>query len=407
MNNNDIQNLFEKTRNQSIKIVENLSPEDMNIQSMEDASPIKWHLAHTTWFFEKFVLSKIKSNYKYFNEDYNYLFNSYYVKAGPRYTRSLRNIISRPGIKEVLEYRQTINHRITELCQSSNSNLHMIEVGCHHEMQHQELMLTDLQHGLSFNPTGPKYDPTKKDIASENIKQKWVGFEKAIKSVGTDDENFSFDCERPKHEVLILPFEISNKLVTNGEWIEFIDNDGYNKSEYWLSDGFSKCQQENWQSPLYWKKKEGKWFHFTLNGNKEINLNAPVSNISYFEADAFARWNNKRLPTEFEWEVASNDNIQGNFLENKIYQPYAKKNGADLNQHWGHVWEWTSSNFSPYPGFKYHNDDISEYNGKFMVNQMVLKGGSCLTPKDQMRKSYRNFFYPHQRWQMSGLRLAK
>ena len=195
MNNNDIQNLFEKTRNQSIKIVENLSPEDMNIQSMEDASPIKWHLAHTTWFFEKFILSKIKSNYKYFNEDYNYLFNSYYVKAGPRYTRSLRNIISRPGIEEVLEYRQTINHRITELCQSSNSDLDMIEVGCHHEMQHQELMLTDLQHGLSFNPTGPKYDPTKKDIESENIKQEWVGFEKAIKSVGTDDENFSFDCE--------------------------------------------------------------------------------------------------------------------------------------------------------------------------------------------------------------------
>jgi len=407
MNNTAISNLFKKTRDRSDDLIKNLSAEDMNLQSMEDASPIKWNLAHTTWFFEKFVLSKINPNYEFFNETYNYLFNSYYVKAGPRYARSLRNIISRPGIEEVLEYRKSIDLRIVDLCQSSNSQLDMIEVGCHHEMQHQELMLMDLQHGLSFNPLEPKYDSTIKEIKNEKIRQEWIGHEKDIKSVGTNEESFSFDCERPQHEVLILPFEISNKLVTNGEWIEFIENDGYAKSEYWLSDGFLICEKENWQSPLYWKKEENKWYQFTLNGNKEINTDAPVSNISYYEADAFARWSNKRIPTEFEWEVASNNNIHGNFLEDKIYQPYSKKNGADLNQNWGHVWEWTSSNFAPYPGFKCHNEDISEYNGKFMINQMVLKGGSCFTPKDQMRKSYRNFFYPHQRWQMSGLRLAK
>ena len=407
MNNTAISNLFKKTRDRSDDLIKSLSAEDMNLQSMEDASPIKWNLAHTTWFFEKFVLSKINPNYEFFNETYNYLFNSYYVKAGPRYARSLRNIISRPGIEEVLEYRKSIDLRIVDLCQSSNSQLDMIEVGCHHEMQHQELMLMDLQHGLSFNPLEPKYDSTIKEIKNEKIRQEWIGHEKDIKSVGTNEESFSFDCERPQHEVLILPFEISNKLVTNGEWIEFIENDGYAKSEYWLSDGFLICEKENWQSPLYWKKEENKWYQFTLNGNKEINTDAPVSNISYYEADAFARWSNKRIPTEFEWEVASNNNIHGNFLEDKVYQPYSKKNGSDLNQNWGHVWEWTSSNFAPYPGFKYHNEDISEYNGKFMINQMVLKGGSCFTPKDQMRKSYRNFFYPHQRWQMSGLRLAK
>jgi len=407
MNNIEISNLFKKTRDRTYNLIKNLSSEDMNLQSMNDTSPVKWNLAHTTWFFEKFVLSKINPNYKFYNNKYNYLFNSYYVKAGPRYTRSLRNIISRPGIEEIINYRKSIDQRIIDLCQASNSRLDMIEVGCHHEMQHQELMLMDLQHSFSFNPLEPKYDSSFKEIKNERIKQEWIIHERAIKSVGTNEEKFSFDCERPEHEILILPFEISNKLVTNGEWIDFINNDGYNKSEYWLSDGFSTCQQENWQSPLYWKKENNRWFHFTLNGNKEIDYDAPVSNISYFEADAYARWSNKRLPTEFEWEVASNNYIHGNFLEDKIYQPYSKKNGADLNQIWGHVWEWTSSNFSPYPGFKYHNDDISEYNGKFMVNQMVLKGGSCLTPKEQMRKSYRNFFYPNQRWQMSGLRLAK
>ena len=400
-------NLFNKTRQRSIKIIENLSPEDMNIQSMEDASPIKWHLAHTTWFFEHFVVSKFKKNFKPFNEKYNYLFNSYYVQSGPRYKRSQRSLISKPEINEVLEFRKKVDNEVNELISTSNSIAEIIELGCHHEMQHQELMLTDLLHGLSFNPLLPVYNPKKFVVDNVNKEQKWIEFEGGIQKVGANGNGFSFDCEKPRHETLVHPFKISNKLVTNGEWIEFIDDNGYSKAPMWLMDGFTICQNEKWIAPLYWWKEGKEWFQYTLNGPTKVDTNAPVCHISFYEADAFARWKNKRLPTEFEWEVASSKNILGNFLEKEKFVPESINCKENISQMWGDVWEWTSSSFLPYPGFKTTEGSLGEYNGKFMSNQIVLKGGSCVTPEAQIRNSYRNFFYPHQRWQMSGLRLAE
>ena len=407
MNLNTKKELFTKTRNRSLEIIKNLSPEDMNIQSMEDASPIKWHLAHTTWFFEHFVVSKYKKNFKPFNDKYNYLFNSYYVQSGPRYKRSNRSLITKPEIKEVLEFRKKVDYEINELIFESNSVSEIVELGCHHEMQHQELMLTDLLHGLSFNPLLPKYN--QKYYKGENviIDQKWIEFETGIRNVGANGSGFSFDCEKPQHETLVHPFKLSNKLVTNGEWIEFINDKGYSKAPLWLMDGFTICQNENWIAPLYWWKDNNEWYQYTLNGPIKIDLNAPVCHISFYEADAFARWKNKRLPTEFEWEVSCTKNILGNFLEKKKFVPESVISKDNISQMWGDVWEWTSSSFLPYPGFKTTKGSLGEYNGKFMSNQIVLKGGSCVTPADQVRKSYRNFFYPHQRWQMSGLRLAE
>ena len=399
--------LFNKTRQRSLKIIENLSPEDMNIQSMEDASPIKWHLAHTTWFFEHFVVSKFKKNFKPFNEKYNFLFNSYYVQSGPRYKRSQRSLITKPEINEVLEFRKKVDNEVNELISTSNSVAEIIELGCHHEMQHQELMLTDLLHGLSFNPLLPVYNQKNTNVNNVNKEQKWIEFEGGIQKVGADENVFSFDCEKPRHETLVHPFKISNKLVTNGEWIEFIDDDGYSKAPMWLMDGFTICQNEKWIAPLYWWKEDKEWFQYTLNGPTKVDINAPVCHISFYEADAFARWKNKRLPTEFEWEVSSSNNILGNFLEKEKFVPESINSKENISQMWGDVWEWTSSSFLPYPGFKTVEGSLGEYNGKFMSNQIVLKGGSCVTPEDQVRNSYRNFFYPHQRWQMSGLRLAE
>mgnify|MGYP001286719596 CR=1 FL=1 len=407
MNLNKKTGLFNETRQRSIKIIENLSPEDMNIQSMEDASPLKWHLAHTTWFFEHFVVSNFKKNFKPFNEKYNYLFNSYYVQSGPRYKRSQRSLISKPNIDEVLEFRKKVDIEINDLINSNNSVAKIVELGCHHEMQHQELMLTDLLHGLSFNPLLPVYN--KQSLETENTikEQKWVDFEGGIKKIGALEKKFSFDCEKPRHDTLIHPFRLSNKLVTNGEWIEFINDNGYSKAPLWMIDGFTICQNEKWIAPLYWWNENEEWFHYTLNGPKKIDLNAPVNHISFYEADAYARWKSKRLPTEFEWEISSSSNISGNFLEKEKFVPESVNTNENISQMWGDVWEWTSSSFLPYPGFKIKEGPLGEYNGKFMSNQIVLKGGSCFTPENQIRKSYRNFFYPHQRWQMSGLRLAE
>jgi len=405
MQKNKIFSLFEKTRLRSLKISENLSNEDMCLQSMEDASPIKWHLAHTSWFFEEFVIKKVKSDFKSPDPRFNYLFNSYYVQAGPRYQRSQRGLISKPDVKEVLTYRKMIDEMVIDLMEKQNAPFEMIELGCHHEMQHQELMLTDLLHALSFNPLRPKYIENKKN-KNDQVDTRWVDFEGGVKNVGHDGQSFSYDCEQPQHQTMIHPFKISSQLVTNGEWKEFIEANGYQDPTLWLMDGFAQCEKGNWQAPLYWWKEDNEWYQYTLQGVQLVDDHAPVHHISFYEADAFARWRGKRLPTEFEWETASDDVKDGNFLESENYLPQSQKSEQPMNQCWGHVWEWTASSFSPYPGFKTEPGAVGEYNGKFMINQMVLKGGSCLTPQDQIRKTYRNFFYPHQRWQMSGLRLA-
>jgi|TARA_A200000113_G_scaffold168997_1_gene153903 ergothioneine biosynthesis protein EgtB len=405
MDNKVIKKLFEDTRQRSLELIKNLRPEDTCIQSMEDASPIKWHLAHTSWFFEEFVIKKVKSNFKSPDPRFSYLFNSYYVQAGPRFTRSQRGLISKPDLTEVLNYRKLVNEILIELIEDQNTPLDIIELGCHHEMQHQELMLTDLLHAFSFNPLRPKYIE-KQMTANEKINETWHDYIGGMKKVGNQGHTFCYDCEQPEHQVWIQPFQISNQLVTNGDWIEFINAGGYQNPNLWLMDGFAECEKQKWNAPLYWWKEDKTWYHYSLHGVKQVEELAPVHHISFYEADAYAKWKGKRLPTEFEWEVVSNEIQSENFLEHQNYLPFSKDNQKNMNQMWGHVWEWTASSFSPYPGFKTEPGAVGEYNGKFMINQMVLKGGSCLTPQDQIRKTYRNFFYPHQRWQMSGLRLA-
>ncbi|RZO90093.1 MAG: ergothioneine biosynthesis protein EgtB [alpha proteobacterium HIMB114] len=405
MENNEIKNLFKRTRQKSLNLVKNLKPEDTCIQSMEDASPLKWHLAHTSWFFEEFVIKKVKSDFKSPDPRFNYLFNSYYVQAGPRFTRSQRGLISKPDLNDVLKYRKLVDEILVELIEDQNTPLEIVELGCHHEMQHQELMLTDILHAFSFNPLRPKYI-NKKIPFNEKINHYWYDCEGGIHHVGNQGHEFCYDCEQPRHEVLVHPFKISNQLITNGEWKEFIDSNGYENPNFWLMDGFAVCEKEQWKAPLYWWKDANEWYQFTLCGIQKVDDLAPVHHISFYEADAFARWKGRRLPTEFEWETLSNEFKEENFLDDENYLPYSKNNDQNLKQIWGHVWEWTSSSFSPYPGFSTKNGALGEYNGKFMINQMVLKGGSCFSPKKQIRRTYRNFFYPHQRWQMAGLRLA-
>ena len=405
MLSNNINELFGDTRKKSLNLVEGLNSEDLSIQSMEDASPLKWHLAHTSWFFQEFIISKTKKVNLEINQKFNKLFNSYYIQAGSILKRISRSLMSRPSVKEILDYRKQTDEIINDLIFNGEAPLDLVELGCHHEMQHQELMLTDICHAFSFNPLCPVYNKKKITINNKETKQNWIEFEGGLFDIGSNNKSFSFDCENPIHKVFINPFKLASRLITCREWISFIEDKGYVNELYWLSDGFDKAKKENWQAPEYWFKENNSWMHFTLNGVQKVDLNAPVHNISYYEADAFARWSGKRLPTEFEWEIAAKHSINGNFLETEKLQP-CSDNNENLSQMWGDAWEWTSSNFSPYPGFKKKKGALGEYNGKFMVNQFVLKGGSCLTPEKQIRKTYRNFFYPHQRWQMSSLRLA-
>lgn len=401
---------YQQTRARSQALTQNLSPEDMVLQSMEDASPAKWHLAHTSWFFEQFILREHVSDYVSPDDRFAFLFNSYYVKMGPRHTRSQRGMISRPDVDAVMAYRAYVDDAMLALLKKNDDSAAKIRsltvLGCHHEMQHQELLVTDLLHALSHNPLLPVYqDPTPSPsaVASE---VDWIDHEGGLLEIGHDGPEFSYDCEEPRHKTYLRPFRLASRLVTNREWIAFIDADGYAKPEFWLSDGWATCARETWDAPLYWWQQGGQWWSYTLQGPQIIDLDAPVVHVSYYEADAFARWSGRRLPTEAEWEVvARNHPIKGNFMDSGILRPTAPDRSEDT-QLWGDVWEWTQSPFTPYPGFKAPDGAVGEYNGKFMCNQFVLRGGSCATPIAQMRPSYRTFFYPHHRWQMLGLRLA-
>lgn len=398
--------LFSETRGQTAQLVAPLSPEDMVLQSMEDASPAKWHLAHTTWFFEEFILKPRVANYASPDERFAFLFNSYYVQAGPRHARNKRGMISRPGVADVMAYRQHVDAAIAALLDSGRDVLpeiaSLVEMGCHHEMQHQELLVTDLLHALSYNPLLPTYrDPEPVAVASE-LPLEFIYNEGGLLQIGHDGAGFAYDCEGPRHRTYLAPFAMANRPVTNRDWIAFMADGGYSNDTLWLMDGIARARREDWQHPLYWWQQDDAWWTFTLRGPQPVNLDAPVVHVSYYEADAFARWAGARLPTEAEWEVAHRgQQIEGNFLEGGALRPMP---GTAV---WGDVWEWTQSAFSPYPGFRPPAGAIGEYNGKFMVNQFVLRGGSCATPRRQMRHSYRTFFYPHQRWQMLGLRLAK
>ncbi|MEH6404212.1 MAG: ergothioneine biosynthesis protein EgtB [Sneathiella sp.] len=410
----EIGTLYKNTRDRSLSLTSSLSDADTTVQSMPDASPAKWHLGHTTWFFETLVLIPYFPSYVPFDNSYHFLFNSYYESLGPRQPRPKRGMLTRPDLSKICDYRRYVDQHLDQLTSQDtcpSAAIPLIELGIHHELQHQELLLTDILHLFSQNPIRPAYQsPEPLAVSNSPLSPtNWVEFEGGILDIGHAGNTFSFDCETPEHKQIIRPFKLASKPVTNREWLSFMEEDGYKNPLYWLSDGWATVQKEEWQSPLYWEQEDEIWNAMTLRGFQPVDLDAPVSHISYFEADAFARWSGKRLPTEFEWEIASQAvELTGNLSERQHLKPKAATGKDDgLQQMFGDVWEWTSSPYISYPGFKPATGAISEYNGKFMSGQFVLKGGACTTPQAQMRKSYRNFFYPHQKWQFTGLRLAE
>ena len=394
-------------------LCEPLETEDYVIQSMPDVSPTRWHLAHTSWFFEAFVLQKAVKNYKSLHPQYNFLFNSYYVRIGERFTRAKRGLLSRPTVSQVYEYRDYVNKNIVDFISNCTDDQlkeygPVIEIGIHHEQQHQELMLTDIKHVFSMNPLHPVYSDSYPPIVDSVPKLSFKKYDEGLYEIGNPGADFGYDNEFPRHKIYLESFALADRLITNREYLDFIDDGGYRKTELWLSDGFSTAEQNNWQAPLYWEKKDGEWWNFRLNGFHKVDLNEPVCHISYYEADAFARWAGYRLPAEAEWETAAGSiPISSNFVEDGNFHPVPLSGNGSLNQMYGDVWEWTMSPYVPYPGYKTPPGALGEYNGKFMSNQMVLRGGSCATSSSHIRKYYRNFFYPDSRWQFMGLRLAK
>jgi ergothioneine biosynthesis protein EgtB len=397
---------YRRVRRTSEALVATLAPEDTVVQSMPDVSPSKWHLAHTTWFFERFVLEASTGiDYQRFDERYDFLFNSYYYTAGQMHARPKRGLLSRPTLAEILAYRAHVDEHLLRLLEGDDdAPATVIELGLNHEQQHQELMLTDIKHVLSCNPLLPAYDPDLPLAATQPATaHSFLDGISGIHAVGAIGSGFCFDNETPRHDTLLQAHRIGSRLVTNGEFREFVTDGGYRDSTLWLSDGWATVNQEGWVRPLYWS--EDLQSEFTLGGRREIDDDAPVTHVSFYEADAFARWAGARLPTEFEWEAfASGHLVEGNLFDAGYLHPVA---GGAGNQVFGDVWEWTSSSYSPYPGFVPLDGSLGEYNGKFMCNQMTARGGSCVTPGDHVRASYRNFFYPHQRWQFFGIRLAK
>ena len=404
---------FRALRQETEALTEGLSPEDQVVQSMEDASPAKWHLAHTTWFFEEFILTKQAPGYRPFDPDFFFLFNSYYEGAGPRHARPRRGMLTRPGVEEVQRYRRQVTEATAELIVQADDETWsaiapLVELGINHEQQHQELLLTDLLHAFSCNPLKPAYRNYRPAAAGKAGAQAWVAFEGGIHEIGHSGAGFIFDNEGPRHEVLLRPFRLAARAVTNGEWLAFVEDGGYRSPTLWLSDGWATAQREGWQAPGYWEERDGAWHSMTLAGLQPVEASAPVCHVSFYEAEAFARWSGRRLPTEAEWEVAAAGlPIRGNFRGAGQLRPLPAAGDDGLQQVFGDVWEWTQSPYAPYPGYRPPEGTVGEYNGKFMCNQFVLRGGSCVTPADHVRTTYRNFFYPHQRWQFTGLRLAE
>ncbi|MCI0667094.1 MAG: ergothioneine biosynthesis protein EgtB [Methylococcaceae bacterium] len=403
---------FAQTRSRTLDLCAYLSPEDMQVQSMEDASPTKWHLAHTTWFFEAFILKPYASDYSEFERDFQYLFNSYYNGIGPQFERANRGLLTRPSIDRILAYR---NH-VDEAIQDSRSHfdgiaLHemhsLIELGIQHEQQHQELILTDIKHAFFQNPQLPRVLAGEKAWSLQaDCPLHWVNFDAGIYSIGYAGNGFCFDNERPRHRIFLEPFRFASRLTTNEEYLSFVESGGYAHPEFWLSEGWRILQLGSRSAPLYWRKLDDQWFQFTLQGVKPLDPSAPVMHVNYYEADAFARWCAKRLPTEQEWEVAAAcGTAHPNLKDPPLWAPAATV-GGDLRQMLNSLWQWTSSSYSPYPGYLPLPGAAGEYNGKFMVNQYVLRGGSFATPSGHIRHTYRNFFYPGASWQFSGIRLA-
>ncbi|MGG6237272.1 ergothioneine biosynthesis protein EgtB [Nodosilinea sp. AN01ver1] len=403
---------YRAVRSLSETLCQPLEIEDYGVQAMADVSPPKWHLAHTTWFFETFLLRPYLSDYLEFHPGFGYLFNSYYEAVGDRHPRPDRGLLSRPTVAEVYQYRAYVDEAMATLLQQFSHHpavRELITLGLHHEQQHQELLLTDLKYNLAINPLRPAY---RQDVAVVECvcptPLEFVDFAGGLYTIGHQVEGFAFDNEGPTHQVYLQDFALANRLITNGEYLEFMADQGYQTAAHWLAEGWATVQSEGWQAPLYWEQRDGQWWNFTLGGLQPVNLMEPVCHLSYFEADAFATWRGCRLPTEAEWEVAAAQfPRQGNLLEADHLHPQPADGTPTLQQLYGDVWEWTQSAYLPYPGFRPAPGAVGEYNGKFMCNQMVLRGGSCVTPPGHIRPSYRNFFPPSARWQFSGLRLAK
>jgi ergothioneine biosynthesis protein EgtB len=400
-----------ETRALSSALAAPLSDEDQVVQAMDDASPVKWHLAHTTWFFEAFVLKRFLAGYRLFDERFEYCFNSYYESVGPRHPRPKRGLLTRPSAQEVRDYRAHVDAALARLCDAplTPEAAALIELGINHEQQHQELLLTDILSLFDSGPLKPAYREADPGVgAGDAATLGWVSFDGGIVAVGHDGAGFAYDNEGPRHQQLIRPFKLADRGVTNAEWLAFIQDGGYATATLWLADGWNIVRGQEWNVPLYVEQADGGMMQMSLLGFRPVDPAAPVTHISYYEADAFARWAGYRLPSEFEWEVASASvPVEGRDLGAGHLRPMAVKPGPGLKQMFGDVWEWTASAYLPYPGFKAAPGAVGEYNGKFMCSQFVLKGGSCVTPEGHVRRTYRNFFYPHQRWQFTGLRLAQ
>lgn len=401
---------YQEVRRRTEMLVRPLSEADCTVQSMPDASPAKWHLAHTSWFFETFVLAGV-AGYQAFDPSFSYLFNSYYEAVGPRHCRSRRGLLTRPSLAEVCSYRAHVDRGMEQGLRAglAGPQTAVVELGLHHEQQHQELILTDIKHALFQNPLAPIYvDREEGAPAVDPVPLHWVAQPEGVAWMGHDGNSFAFDNEGPRHRFYLQPFRLASRLTTNAEYLSFIEDGGYQRAELWLSDGWSAVQENGWNAPLYWVDRDGEWFNFTLSGLRELVASEPVCHISFYEADAFARWAGARLPTEQEWEIAAaSEQARGCFADDGRFHPRAAAvDAAVCTQMFGDVWEWTRSAYSPYPGYRAAGGALGEYNGKFMCNQMVLRGGSCATPASHIRATYRNFFSPSTRWQFSGLRLA-
>jgi ergothioneine biosynthesis protein EgtB len=409
----DVAGRFRSVRQRTMELCKPLTPEDMMVQSCPEASPAKWHLAHTAWFFESFILNVFQPGYRLFNEDFPWLFNSYYRSFAEFPEKKLRASFSRPGLDEVLRYRSYVDEHLERLLEENPEPevLSRVELGANHEEQHQELLLTDVLHAFYTNPLRPAYlEEADQVAAGAPGSLRFVKFEGGLVDVGFGGSGFCYDNELPRHRMWLEPYALGNRLVTNREYAEFIADGGYTRSELWLSAGWDAIEQDAWKAPLYWNKDEAGWRIFTLRGDKSLDevKDAPVSQVSYFEADAYARWAGKRLPTELEWEIAAEGRaVEGNLMDTGRLRPTrAESSGEQVGQLWGDCWEWTASAYLGYPGFEPLAGSLGEYNGKFMSGQMVLRGGSCATPRAHIRASYRNFFQPETRWQFSGIRLA-
>ncbi len=407
--------LFDRVRSHTEQLASVLSPEDQTVQSMPDVSPTKWHRAHVTWFFETFLLAEAESTFKPFQDQYWFLFNSYYESLGPRYSRAERGHITRPGAHDVGLYRSNVDSRIRDLVSSIDGGTlekltPTIELGFHHEQQHQELLLMDIKHVLSVNPLQPVYGGSPAPRSTSD-RLGWVDVEGGLVEVGHAGPGFSFDNEMPRHRTWLEPFRLADRLVTNEEWMHFMADDGYGRPELWLSDGWARVKAEGWRAPFYGVDLDGTWHEHTLHGTHPVDPGLPATHLSHYEADAYATWAGKRLPTEAEWEHAvvsdGQTDAAGNLADTETFHARAAGPATGhLRQVFGDCWEWTSSSYLPYPGFHPPDGAIGEYNGKFMSNQMVLRGGCALTPPGHARLTYRNFFPPAARWAMSGLRLA-